>query len=180
MKQGPQPQLTNELEASRPMSPLMLTVLTVLLGGSFFFSELDWKVSTYEHYALPPEDAEALVTAGNSGRKAAYVLIGLLGCGLLVVPARQKLKLSGMPALLIGGYYLTCLASIGWSDDPGLTVKRVAVLSFCLLGILGMVRHLAPRDVLNVTLGLAVVGLVNEMALQGKRVLTGFQTKDLR
>jgi len=159
----------NDPDAPLAASTPLLVMLVVLLGGSFFFSELDWRVSTYENYAIPPEEAEALVEAGNRTRQAAYVLIGLLGSCLLISPARQKQNLWGLPTLLIGGYYLTCVASIVWSDDPSLSLKRVVVLSFCLLAILGVVRQLTARDLLNLTLaiatGLTVVGIANELVL---------------
>ncbi len=147
----------------------LLVLMTCLLAAAFFSTNYDWRISTYDYYTLAPDDAEALVAAGNSARKVAYTLIGLCGAVLLVRPSRQPRRYASWPLFLLGGYLLTCAASVIWSEDPQLTLKRVGILLFCAVGVMGAVRHLSARNLLDVAVVIAAlliaIGLFAELRL---------------
>lgn len=147
----------------------MIALIAFVLGTAFFVNEVDWQISTYENYSLEADDAEALVATGSSSRKVTYAAIGVLGTMLLLVASRQPRRMTSLTMMFLAAYVLICGASVAWSDDPALSLKRVAILLFCLLGAIGVAKHLDGRNLLNLTVLIAMfligIGVATELAL---------------
>ena len=139
------------------LHPLALGLIVLTLGAAFAVSEMDWLVSTYENYNAEVEEAEQSVASGRSDRKIAYAAIGCLGLAALCWPARRQANYWNVPFLLLMTYVAVCLVSVAWSDDPWLSFKRGAILVFCLLGVLGLVRHLSVRELNHAALGVGLL-----------------------
>ena len=152
---------------SRKASLWFLLPIMVVLATTFIASERGWDLSLDEDYSLAPDEAETLVDGGQGSRKISYTALGCFGLILLMVPSRYRLRLVSFPFLLALAYLLLCMASLAWSDAPWLTTKRVAVLMFSLLGVLGLSKHLSQRDLIVVALGtgmlLLAVGISAEI-----------------
>jgi len=148
---------------------MLIALIAFVLGTAFFVSEVDWRVSTYENYSLEADDAEALVATGSNSRKMTFATIGLLGGILLLVAGRQPRQLANRTMMFLATYVVICCVSVAWSDDPFLSIKRVAVLGFCILGAIGVAKHLNALDLLKlavlVALFLVGMGVCTELAL---------------
>jgi len=147
----------------------LIALIACVLGAAFFVNEVDWRISTYDDYSLEADDAEALVATGSSSRKITYAAIGLAGLLLLLAASRQPRRWGGPALLFLAAYLLICMASVAWSDDPALSLKRLAILGFCAIGAAGVAKHITARDLLNVTICVAFflvgTGVCVELAL---------------
>ena len=103
---------------------MLIALIAIVLGTAFFVNEVDWRISTYEDYALEADDAEALVATGSSIRKVSYVAIGLLGVLLLLAASRQPRQFVNPAMAFLAGYVLICGLSVVWSDDPALSLSH--------------------------------------------------------
>ncbi|MEX0819618.1 MAG: hypothetical protein WD070_08485, partial [Pirellulaceae bacterium] len=73
-----QPLEVSSRQEERRVGVVLLSFLIVLFATAFFVNEVDWQASTYENYAVSPDEAEELVAVGKNSRKVAYVTIGLV------------------------------------------------------------------------------------------------------
>jgi O-antigen ligase len=147
---------------------LALTIL--LLGSVFFFVVHDLQVSRYERFARwSDSDGGALEAGGNVAKGIALLTIGALGAYLLLLRNGRPARLSGWLPLMMFVYLAWALASVLWSADPGLSLRRLAVLMSCVVGAAGIARQFRPRDVALIAAAIAtsylLVGLAAEMAL---------------
>lgn len=138
----------------------------VVIGAVFFFVAHNFQVSRYEGFA-PWSDSEGSPEAGrNVAKGLALSLVGLLGAYLFLRRDGRPIRLTGwLPALVLG-----CLAwaaaSVLWSIDPGMTLRRLAVLMFCTLGAAGIARQFRPRDVALMALAISGVYLLLGVAAE--------------
>ena len=163
-------QLDGPQEVRQRKTSLFLLLPTILfLMAAFFASELDWDVSLQEDYAIAADEAEDMVAGGQGSRKISFSAIGLFGLIMLLVPSRNRLQFGSIPFLLILAYLGLCACSLVWSDAPWLTIKRVAILLFSFVGVLGLAKHLSQRDLIVVALGIGMlllgVGFYAELSL---------------
>jgi len=165
----------NGMRAGAPW--ILVALLTSILGTAFFVNEVDWQISTYENYSLDADDAESLVADGSSSRKITYAAIGIMGATLLLAASRQSRIIVTPATLFLVAYVVICGASVAWSDDPTLSLKRVIVLAFCMLGVIGVAKHLTARNLLNLAIVVALfligMGLCTELALGTFRPFDG-------
>ena len=150
--------LENALPASEPRASFaMLAIVIAVFATAFFVNEVDWEASTYENYAVSPDEAEDQVAVGKSSRKVAYITIGLVGALMTVLPSRQRVRLFNLPFVLLCVYVLFCIASFIWSDAAWLTTKRLGIAIFGLLAFIGAARQLSLRDIIDVALGIGMI-----------------------
>jgi hypothetical protein len=145
------------------------------LGLAFFLSEHDWTKSRLENFALSDQDMAASVEGGAANRQVAFLAVGGLGLVLLgnttflALGQGRTLSFRNSAAVLALGYAAWCVASVAWSVETALTAKRLAVLILCLVGVLGVCRHLGGRDLctlaLLLTSGFALIGIAAELSL---------------
>jgi O-antigen ligase len=135
----------------------LLSFLIVLFTTAFFVNEVDWEVSTYDNYAVSPDEAEDQIALGKTSRKVSYLAIGLAGVLMLVAPGRQQISFANLPVALLSMYVLLCIASFIWTDTTWLTTKRIGIAIFGLLAMFGAAKQLSIRDVIDATLGIGVI-----------------------
>jgi exopolysaccharide production protein ExoQ len=86
--------------------------------------------------------------AGNPYRQAAGVALGLLGAWALVTRRRAAaLRPSGALGGLITAYLALLILSVGWAEEPQLTIRRVIAFALMAIAVAGIVR-LLPQDAL--------------------------------
>ena len=182
--------------AAAAMRPLWIVIAVV--GVAFLLGEHDWDKSQLQDFALSDEEMVSAVQGGDTCRQLAFLSLGGLGVVLLArgpkvagtlrvpsapssslsadgtrsVPATfslRALRFNNVLAVLVLAYLAWCVASIGWSVEPAMTGKRLAVLVLCFLSVLGISRSLSPRELcslaLALTVGYAAIGLLAELAL---------------
>jgi hypothetical protein len=104
-----------------------------LVGAVYFFVAHDFQVSRYERFA-PWSDSEGALEAGrNVAKGLALALIGLYGTYLLLRRDGRPLRWTGWLPALAAFYLAWAAASVLWSNDPGMSCRRLAVLMFCVL-----------------------------------------------
>jgi O-antigen ligase len=147
---------------------LWLTAL--ILGAVFFLVVHNVQVSRYERFA-PWSDADGELEAagGNTAKGIALAVIGIWGAYLIFRRNGRPLSFTGLLPALMTFYVLWTIASVGWSIEPGLSLRRLAVLAFCILGAVGFARQFQPRDVAIAAMLISgaylLVGVGAEMAL---------------
>jgi exopolysaccharide production protein ExoQ len=166
------------LDAARTppgLPPLVLAAVAV--GVAFFLVEHNLVVSRLEMYGTTQEELEVNAAGGKLSHQVGFLLIGLLGVGLLIRREGRPWQVRGLLPLVIVLFAGWCLASTLWSTDPARTFKRAAILFLCLLGALGVGRALSLRELcrlaLAVTASYAFVGLGTELVLGTWRPLGG-------
>ncbi len=157
-----------ELASSRRRR--LLLAAAILTGGVYFFVGHDLQVSTFERYAPWSDADETIVTAGsNSTKGAALAALGLFGAYLLTRRGGLTLHLTGWLPTSMAIFLLWASASVLWSDDPGLSCRRLAVLLFCVLAACGIARQFPGRDLVRMAVGMTAaylaIGIAAEIAL---------------
>jgi O-antigen ligase len=151
-------------------NPRLLWLAILVVGAAFFFVAHDFQVSRYERFAPWSDAEEGTLEAGrNMAKGLALSMIGLLGLYFILRQNGRPLRPTGwLPALMLL-YLVWSMASVLWSIDPGMSCRRLAVLTFCGLGALGFARQFRPRDlaVMAMTIAAAylLVGVCVELAL---------------
>lgn len=147
----------------------------LVIGGVFFLTEHDVSVSLHEAYTQTADEMEAAASGGNAVRRLAFLL--LAGCGTVglfaarVSASAEESPAPGLrPAMLpLAALFAWCFASVVWSDDPGMTARRLSVLGCFALGAAGTARCLSLRDLLRIGLAIStaylVVGVLSEVRL---------------
>lgn len=89
---------------------------------------------------------------GNSLRKAALVAYGVVGFFAIGACRDRPWNVRGVSAALLVALLLWTTASVVWSEDPSLAVRRLAALWLIVVGSLGFARMLRPNEFLAVVL----------------------------
>jgi O-antigen ligase len=170
--------IPNSVPAPAPGRAALLGLAAVVLGTAFFCTEHNLFVSQMEVYATTLEDLEANAAGGKLKNQVGFSLVALLGVFLLLRRGGRPWSGRGLLPLLVLFFVGWCLTSALWTVDPGRTVRRLGVMTFCFLGALGIGRQLSTRDLcllaLIVTTTFAAVGVCVELALG---TLTPFATE---
>ena len=149
-------------------SPIFWLAIAVV-GLGFFLTEQNLNRSLQEEFTFSAETLEQAVAGGNSLRRMAFSAIAMLGVLFLLRNAGPRLSARDPLALLVLAVLAICLASLLWSSDPALTVRRLVVLGFCFLGALGIARQLSARQlcaaVLIVPTAYVAIGILAELKL---------------
>lgn len=148
---------------------LLAWVATAIVGMVFLLTEHSWTTSLAESYTSTEDQMEAAAGGGNMIRRLMFLTLGGLGLAALSLPAVRRYRGMTFASALLGFFAFWCLASVAWSIDPGMTVRRLFVLGCWMLGAVGLARILPGRDFLRmvVTIGLAMLalGLLAELSL---------------
>ena len=147
----------------------LLWLAIAVVGAVYFFVAHNVQVSRYEGFA-PWSDTEGTLESGRNALKgAALGLIGLLGAYCALRRDGRPLELTGWLPVLMILYLAWAMASVLWSEDWGMSCRRLAVLMFCVVGAVGFARQLRPRDVAVMALVISgaylLVGVAAEVAL---------------
>lgn len=147
---------------------LLFYFITLAIGLSFIFIQTRWGVS----FAEPPSDMPAkmpgIIGVNNLQNAIGKALLGIVGGFLLLLPSQTKYQYRAAPLIFFSGYLFFCFSSIIWSVDTDLTIRRLLVLFIYLVGILGTVRHLSTRQLLDITVVISLIfvifGLIAEIS----------------
>lgn len=146
--------------------PLWTAILVV--GGVFFFVGHDLFVSRFEDFA-PWSDDGVRASGGNVAKGLSLALIAGMGLWMLNRPDGRRLGMYGLLPVLVLLYLAWAAASLAWSIDPSMTVRRLGATAFCFLGALGIARQLSPRQLAVMALAITgtylAVGVAVELAL---------------
>ncbi len=123
-------------------------------------------------------------TCKASRREAArhLGLLALVGFGAVALWSTKQppLKMQGTLSYAIVAFLLWSAASVAWSDDPSMTVRKIAALVCLAIGALGVARLLSWQQLTTLVFASAgiqlIVGLSAEIALGTFRPLAaGYQ-----
>lgn len=146
-----------------------LTVAFFLLTAVFLSTEHDPRVSLHESYTQSQEEMEAAAGGGNLLRRLAFFAIA--GCGLyglFTVTKRQagelpqaghKLQFTGPLGYILLVFLGWCTLSVLWSNEPGMTVRRLLVVYCFALGAAGVGRKLTTRQLAWLAMSMSSVML---------------------
>ncbi len=92
------------------------------------------------------------IEKGDTVRK--LMLVSFAGFGVLACTAcrDRKLNVQRTAILLFLAFFAWVCCSFVWSDDPGLTLKRVVVATCVICGSAGVARFLKPTEFIYVAL----------------------------
>lgn len=106
----------------------------LVLGTVFFFSDHDVRYSFAEANVVQSVDMEDQYLEGTMSRRVAFVSLFVLSCLCLLVTKRRNGTAWDHPlpwAML--GFGILSIASVLWSIEPGLSIRRLAVFGiFCI------------------------------------------------
>jgi len=149
-------------------------IATAALGCMFFLTQHDVFTSKHDNYTLTTAEFEEAATGGNNIRRAVFIGLAVMGGAMLTMqsaPARaaRKLNFEGIAPWLAAGFLAWCCASITWSGDAGMTLRRVIVLVCAFLGAAGLARWFNARELCLIVFSVIFVhmllGIGVELAL---------------
>jgi O-antigen ligase len=147
----------------------MLWLVVAVLAAAFFLTEHQWNKSQLHAYAFEVDVLEHSAGGGYLPRQIGFLSLAGLGLLLLLRPGGTRPSLADPLAWPLVALAVWSVASIAWSADPGVTIRRVIVLLCCLTAALGLARQFEPRRLGLIALGatgaLVLLGVVAELSL---------------
>jgi exopolysaccharide production protein ExoQ len=137
--------------AGRPARWLVYALCAAALFVFSYGSEYTWSEiyrASSEAYASQLDQVVKESAAGNRSRQAAAISLGLVGAlALLTRRGAVRLRPIGALGALVLAYVVLLVVSVGWAEEPEISVRRVIATSMLVLGVAGLARVL-PRDAL--------------------------------
>ena len=155
---------TRSLPRSRPA--IVLLTIAVLTGAFYFIEHRNAEVSDLEAFTVTGDEMADKAAEGDIGRRVAFPAIGLFGALLLVRRDGWRLGLQSRLAWLLLGCLAWSMASVLWSVDPSLTVRRLSVLLLCTVGALGIARQVTLREVCWIALAGTSLLVANSVRIE--------------
>ena len=133
----------------------LVLALSAFFGGIFFVNEQNFQMldgsaslSPREYrenrYTSDVDDAEENIEQGSTLRRIAFPMVGLLGISLLFIGSKPTVS---HPLILLAALlYVWSAMSIGWSDDPKMSIKRFIVFSACVVCLFGLAKTATLRE----------------------------------
>jgi O-antigen ligase len=155
--------------AAKTASRRHLWLAVVVVGVCFFVTEHELRMSLTESFSSSTDDLVELTSGGNNARRLAFLSLAMLGAYYFRRPSNQQFCFANGLALLIMFYVAWCAASIVWSIDPPMALRRFIVFAFCFIGAVGISRQLSVRELATLTLVVSAsflaIGIGAEIAL---------------
>ncbi|MEX1096859.1 MAG: O-antigen ligase family protein [Planctomycetales bacterium] len=143
-------------------------LLSALLIASALATEHSFSVSMADAFTSTADEMEAQAAGGNLLRRVAFLAMAAVGVWGLAA-GRRPFRMGSVLGGAMLAFVAWSAASVLWSIDPAMTVRRVIVLVCFLLGAAGLARLLSPRELMKLALVCSVVflamGVCAEMAL---------------
>lgn len=147
----------------------MLWFIAAVLFVGFFLFEQDIRTSTYDDFVPEPEIREQWAQGGSRARQIAILGLGGFGGLCLLLPSASRIRIADPLTVLAVIYLAYITASYTWSIDPEATQRRLIVLAFFALAVLGIGRQVRPQFIPELTMiclfGYLMLGLACELAL---------------
>lgn len=160
---------------ARPGPKLWLIAAALFCG--FFLFEQDIRTSSYDDFVPDSEVRESWAEGGSRTRQLATLGLGGLGGLCLLLPGSGRLRLTDSLVVLATIYLAFIAASYTWSIDPEATKRRLIVLAFFVVAVLGIGRQVPPQFIPELTmlcmLGYVCLGVVSEVMLGNFRPWSG-------
>lgn len=155
---------------STETSKTELFVLSMLLCALFFMATQNFFLSAREHFGrLESKEAADQMEEGSMARRAGFGALGLLGVICLVAPSTAKFRFNRPLLAILMGYVLWNSASVLWSVEPSISLRRLILMLCFLLAAAGVMKRLQFRDLPWLALigggTLILVGLGAEISL---------------
>jgi exopolysaccharide production protein ExoQ len=154
---------------------LLLTALVV--GAVFFITEHNLFTSRAQDYTQNEEAMLETVQGGNTLRRVAFLSLAALGAGLLYAARSAPLSRPTLQGVLMTATIALAFASVLWSHDRGLCLRRLFVLGLSLIGMFGVARRFSLKELcffaLVVSGSCVLIGVLCELALGTFRPWSG-------
>jgi O-antigen ligase len=139
-----------------------------MVGLVFFVAGHDVFTSTAIAYTQSAEEMQTAALGGNLVRRIAFFVLAGWGLALLAV-GKQRLKIDWPLASSLFALTALAAASLLWTAEPAMCVRRLLVLFCCSIAAAGAARACSLREiawiVVIVTGSLAAIGLLAEVML---------------
>lgn len=150
----------------RPADARSLALAVVVCAGVFFFVNHDTSVSLREYFSYSMNETETLLETSHWQRPLGFSTFAAFGVYCLLQKGRRSVTFRSPLAISLLALVAWCMASVVWADDPGLTLKRVGILVFSLIGAAGLASRFSPRQLCILTIvvlaSFCSIGLVAE------------------
>ncbi len=121
--------------------------IIILLLVIFFFA-WPFEPSWTTHGELALIDTAVRIESGNAYRQVALFILGAFSIISILRKFRNRLHINGVLGYLVILFLLLAACSVAWADDPGLTVRRVGVLTMLSLGALMVIKRMTLYEVI--------------------------------
>lgn len=147
-----------------------LIALAVLFFGSLFFVRLHSFHKSIEVYSEETDAGEELEGGTrNTEKTAAFLLMAAAGAYCIIATSGARYELRWSLVGLLGLHLAICLASVLWSTNPSMTLRRDAMVVVCAIAAAGIGRQLGYRELVIFMVGLAssyaVLGVFAEVVI---------------
>lgn len=126
-------------------------------------------LSTYDNYTISASKMETSIHNGTLSRQIAMGSLGLFGFVVGMRPLGKKLQLRGLLVAACIAYVGWCSISLLWSDEFGISARRLIALSCELAAGLAIAKRCSPRQfvwiVFTCTLAWFSIGVAAELSL---------------
>jgi len=139
--------------AGTPLRGLAIAVV----AAAFFCIDHRLFTSQMQDYGTTQEELEQVAASAHLSNQVGFSLLAFLGAFLIARKAGRPVGCDGLLPALMLFFGTWCLASTFWIADAGRTIRCFVVLVFFFLGVLGIARQLAPRDLCVLALGVATI-----------------------
>jgi len=157
--------------AQRDRGDLVPLLIMVLVTALFFMSDhtLTAPQMAVENSTMAITlDALQGISEGSIWRRVAFFGFGIFGVAAIAWRPRWHVRIKGALAWSVLLYLGWACLSLAWTDDPGLTVRRLAVLALISVGVAGLLHQLTRQGIVALitfsSLSYLVIGFVNELA----------------
>ncbi|HEX4147754.1 MAG TPA: O-antigen ligase family protein [Pirellulales bacterium] len=143
----------------------ILIALTIAVLSIVFFEieHNNSEASLQETFTQSGDDMADRTAAGDPARRLAIPALGLFGILLLTRRDGWRIRLDSSLGWWLLAYLLWCGATILWSENPALTIRRYSVLLFCVAGALGVAKSFSLGELAFLALGVTTILLANSV-----------------
>ncbi len=144
-------------DRDKPAGARSLLLAVAVVALAFFLAEHNHDLPLKD--LLDPDSAnvELAASEGSIPRRIGFGLLLLGGLGCLIAARRRPFRIRGTLGIALVAYCGWSVASMGWSADVPLTLRRVSVFACFTVGACGLGRLFTLRQLC--VIGTSVAGL---------------------
>lgn len=146
-------------------SRLAMIVLTIVALTVVFF-EIEHnnpEASLQATFTQSGDDFADRSAAGDPVRRLAIPALGLFGGLLMLRRDGWRFGVESRLGWWLLAYFVWCGATVIWSEDRALTIRRFSVLMFCVAGALGIARQVSLGELCLISLAVTTILLANSL-----------------
>jgi len=159
----------NTTRARQPWGVYIFLLVVFGLVSFDFWMSVNYVERKDQTVEAKLEESVELTEAGNVRRQLVLGVLGMVAAASLLRRERNRLSANGALAGLIVFFVAWSWASVLWSYDESLTLRRVVILAILLLAALAAAERLTFRNIIQFAFisgcVTVVVGLAAELAL---------------